>query len=1222
MITSSDLFLRFLVNRGIEKKLRGKIDDATINTVYVPRVKMELEIFSKVGISDYFLILYGIYDWCRQQNIPTGPGRGSAAGCLVSYLIGITQVDPIPFNLLFERFYNAGRMETRALPDIDFDVSQEHRDRIINDYLIPTYGSEYVAPIGTFGKMQAKSAVKHIGRVLRVPLEDTNRISNAIPEHRGKVGEIDDVIEERDSSGAFTKDAEYLQLASAKYPELFKWVPIVDGMQAIQNESVHAAGIIVSPRKIGDYVPLRWTPSKKLACTSYDMYELEHTGALKLDLLGLRNLDIINNTIQRAGLDIGYHDFIEQRVDFNDEKTWKLLRSGYGIGVFQFESNFMRTLLRDVQPENIEDLSAINALGRPGPLDARIELDRDDIISTSELPPYIKKKAKKDGDKLSLNMIEVYIARKKGELKVTYLHPLLEPILRNTYGVIVYQEQVMRIATDLGGFSLSEADGLRKIMGKKLVDKMPGQFSKFEEGCRANGISNEVIGAIWEQIKTFAEYGFNKCLAQGTLVRTNRGKIAIEDVVPGDMVMSASGKPSKSAKITWRKVLGVHENGVKECLKIETKLGNQHVCTPNHRLASENGFVEAKALKVGDVVYAPKLNLVPKTGKADNVSAARFLAYALFTDKMQSQGDCLISSKSAGVIDDIYKVVKDLNGQYCEIIETGTPKVAAHFQFEEAFDGIVDKEKRDRTFSIQGMSLNEIANFLAAALSMVGSCEAMGRVQISTPSKAVALELKEAFLCLGITTTVTSSLVNGLDYYRVILTGANSYALFEKLVLPLCVGEFLHQAAHVVQIKRTATTGDLPFFAEDKIADIYPVGSLMTYDLEVEGDTDEEHCFFADGLLTHNSHSVTYSVLAYITAYMKVHYTAEFMASLISSDNDINKRSVWINDATEVMHLKVSPPDVNKSKVDFIAGDNEIVFGLKEIKGMGSVAVNAIIDEREKNGPFKSLIDFYNRVDLGQVNSARFKALAQTGAFNCLHPNRAELLEWDELIRERKASAKSKIKLRQDNIKELEELITSASDQAIWDRKVTKVQLRQLEEGKKSKDDILQSILEKMHRDLEKNTKELKELEDGDFFTDLPSVPDMTLSQIIQREAELLGIQISGTLATPFVNEISMYSQTTVGDLFDSEYKTGDYAETMCGVFADIRVTQVKSGPNKGKEMVMCDFIDLTGKIKCLIFSKLYTQVKKILMENKPFIVEGKLSEEKDAIICFSITEC
>lgn len=443
-----------------------------------------------------------------------------------------------------------------------------------------------------------------------------------------------------------------------------------------------------------------------------------------------------------------------------------------------------------------------------------------------------------------------------------------------------------------------------------------------------------------------------------------------------------------------------------------------------------------------------------------------------------------------------------------------------------------------------------------------------------------------------------------------------SYEIFKALIVPILDNRLVKKLDKILAYKRHESISSCWY--HNRVIYVGEYDDLETYDLELEGSSDIEHCFFADGIFTHNSHSVSYSILAYITAFLKVNYPAEFMCSLISSDNDIEKRSVWINDARETLGLAVKPPDINKSNEDFTACKREIVFGIREVKGIGANVVNSIFRERKK-GEFTSLKNFYDRVDLQAVNAGRFAALVQAGAFDTIHENRAELIAWDEIIRDRRTKNLTKRKLRIENIDEMKKSVTM-NDDDLLSSFATKPQLKQLAEGRKTRDEVVASLRAKNNQRLLDAIESLKELESEDYFSDLPELPNLTLSQIILAEEELLGIQLSGTLASPFINEIRMYGSATVGDLKDPEYKA--YTETFCGVFENIKPVQVKNGVNRGKEMCIADFIDLTGKIRAIIITKTWAKCKGKLMTNKPFIVRGRLSDDKDALICMEINEC
>lgn len=1194
----SDLYLRFKVANGIEKKLKGKVPQNLLQETYMPRIKMECDVFQKVGISDYFLILHDMALWCRKNNIPTNYSRGSAGGCLASYLLDITMIDPIPCDLSFERFYNVGRMETRQLPDIDFDVSQKHRDRIISEYIIPTYGERFVSPIGTRGTLQSKGAVKDIGRVLSIPIDDTEAISQMMGMTRGKVEMMKEALEEKDGE-AFSPRAQRLHEWRRRYPELFKYVLMIEEMETIRTTSVHAAGIIISPTPVGEYIPLTWNAKKQIACTGYDMYELKNTGAVKIDVLGIRNLDIVQETMERAGINEKYHDFVE-RIPTDDEKTWRHLQKGNGVGVFQFESPFMRRILSDAKPEKIADLSDITALGRPGPLDARIEITDAEInfLDTGDLPPYLKGKFK--GGKNILNMIEVYVARKKGELKIRYAHPLLEPILNKTYGVLIFQEDVSKIATVLGGYTPAEADGLRKIMGSKLTEKIALEEPKFLGGCEKNGVDANIAMEIWRQMRTFAEYGFNKCLAAGTEVITPDGIKNIEDLTTEDHVLSLSTGSdilSIHSKPCWRKVVGVYPQGKQECVRVRTNCGAITHATKNHLFPTEHGFKMAEELSQRDCLFVSHFAPLCLTDEIDN-GTAMLMGYVLGGkyNKNEDHHNLWFRDKQLPSM-----VRKDTNLRHKEGIFRLT--------------GDMPDTKADLALDVSCFSEESLKLFLRSF------CRASFMITIDPycilPTERLCKQMQLAFLHYGILTSIAHRTKD--DCFTLSLRGARSKLIFQDIFL----GEMTNRQQRRWKAILHPSTCAEAYVRIDKVHSVYDVGALETYDIEVEGSREEEHVFFGDLILTHNSHSVGYSTLSYATAYMKTNHPAEFMASLISSDKDKEKRAQWIHEARDVLGLKVEAPNINSSELDFVANKNSIIYGLSEINGMGTVAVRAILEAR-KDGPFGSLEDFYDRVDLTAVNSARYRVLVLSGAMRDLHQNHAELLAWDEMLRNSRDKVKSKKKLRQENIAEYEEILRHQNTDDYVNKHITMAHKTQVEKGKKTMEEIRKEVAQKYLETIAaKLTKAKQELEEYSKPCTLPtsiSLPNMSLEELMKAEEEVLGVQISGTIASPYVNEISMYSDTTIADVKDPEFDL-KYWGNFCGVLTGIRESMVKNGKTKGEMMAFAKFTDLTGSIDLLIFPKAYSACKSFLLERKPICVRGKKSERGDSLIAFEISE-
>lgn len=449
-------YLRYLCLAGFKKRYGKTYEE--IDDVYRERLDYELEVVSKMGWPSYFLIVADFINWAKDNKIAVGPGRGSAAGSLVCYLIGITNLCPIKYDLLFERFLNPERI---SMPDIDTDFSDARRDEVIR-YVQEKYGFDHVAQIITFGTMAARAAVRDAGRVLDYPYDYCDKISKAIPmfttigEAKSEVQDFKNIYAEADARR------------------------IVDYAQRLEgvarHASVHACGILITKDALSESVPVQYVATDDASLVSqYSLHPVEDLGLLKMDFLGLKNLTIIESAIKIIKGTRGIEVDIDN-IPLDDKKTFDLFKQGETTGVFQFESSGMKRYLKELKPTEVEDIIAMVALYRPGPME----------------------------------WIPEYISGKHGKKPLTYLHPKLEPILRKTYGVAIYQEQVMQMARDLAGFTMGQADVLRKAMGKKIVKLLEEQRAKFINGCVENGITSELATKIFSFIEPFAGYGFNR----------------------------------------------------------------------------------------------------------------------------------------------------------------------------------------------------------------------------------------------------------------------------------------------------------------------------------------------------------------------------------------------------------------------------------------------------------------------------------------------------------------------------------------------------------------------------------------------------------------------------------------------------------------------------------------------------------------------------------------
>jgi DNA polymerase-3 subunit alpha len=473
MVDNENAYLDHLAREGARRRYGAPLSQEVRD-----RLEYELEVIKGTGYAGYFLITADFIQWARDHDIPVGPGRGSAAGSLVAYATGITNLDPLEFDLLFERFLNPERV---SMPDVDIDFCYERRQEVI-EYTRDKYGKDAVGQIITFGTMKARAVVKDVGRVLGFEPGETDRIAKLIPNDPGQSFTVAEAVEK-------LSDVKKLYKQDERHRQLFDYSMTLEGLS--RHTSVHAAGVVIAPGPLDDYVPIciqtgKGVAEDAMAVTQYDMNCLEEAGMLKMDFLGLKTLTVIYDAVEAVKARVGelrhpvsgevYADMDD--VPLDDPAVYEMLARGGTSGVFQFESTLATEKLRAMRCDRFEDLVATNALIRPGPLDA--------------------------------GMTDVYIERKLGREPVTFAHPDLEETLDPTYGIIVYQEQVMRIANVLAEFTLGEADVLRKAVGKKNAELIAKELGKFTERAIANGVDEKTATDLAEQIETFGRYGFNK----------------------------------------------------------------------------------------------------------------------------------------------------------------------------------------------------------------------------------------------------------------------------------------------------------------------------------------------------------------------------------------------------------------------------------------------------------------------------------------------------------------------------------------------------------------------------------------------------------------------------------------------------------------------------------------------------------------------------------------
>ncbi|HIA12427.1 MAG TPA: DNA polymerase III subunit alpha, partial [Flavobacteriales bacterium] len=453
--TSEDDYLRELAYAGAKKRY------PEVSQAVVERLDLELGIIKDMGFAGYFLIVQDFIAAAKELGVAVGPGRGSAAGSAVAYCTEITNLDPIAYNLLFERFLNPERV---SMPDIDIDFDDDGRQKVI-DWVVDKYGRERVAQIITYGTMAAKSSIRDVARVLKLPLTEADRLAKLVPETPGIT-----------LKKAFSEVKELADAKKGKDILIAKTLSFAETLEgSSRHTGIHAAGVIIGREDLSEMLPLRTAKNADLLVTQYEGVFAEHVGLLKMDFLGLKTLSIIKDTL------VSVESRLNEKIDIDeivldDKKTFELYQAGDTIGTFQFESEGMRIYLRDLKPTNIEDLIAMNALYRPGPM----------------------------------RFIPDYINRKHGKEKIVYPHESLEGILKNTHGIMVYQEQIMQAAQIMADYSLGEADILRRIMGKKKAELLPPEEEKFVKRAIAKGIDEKVAKSTFSIMAEFAGYGFNR----------------------------------------------------------------------------------------------------------------------------------------------------------------------------------------------------------------------------------------------------------------------------------------------------------------------------------------------------------------------------------------------------------------------------------------------------------------------------------------------------------------------------------------------------------------------------------------------------------------------------------------------------------------------------------------------------------------------------------------
>ncbi|MGH7366786.1 MAG: LAGLIDADG family homing endonuclease, partial [Candidatus Rokuibacteriota bacterium] len=803
-----------------------------------------------------------------------------------------------------------------------------------------------------------------------------------------------------------------------------------------RHASVHASAVVISDEPLMERVPLYKDPKRPELITGYAMGPIEKLGLLKMDFLGLKTLTVITDALRLIKEARGVA-LDGDALPLDDGKTYQLLTDARTFGVFQLESAGMRDALKRLKPQRIEDIIAMVALYRPGPMD----------------------------------LIEDFVNRKHGRAPIAYEHPLMERHLQETYGIMVYQEQVMQLAADLAGFSLGEADTLRKAMGKKDRELMATQREKFISGCKASKIDGRKAERIWDLIEKFAGYGFNKCLTADTRIEMGDGsQKLITEVRAGDLVLTKDGPYRARA---------VRPSGVRPVGRLHLANGMSVRCTPDHPIFTQRGWVNAQELSTDDFVAVARELPCGSQTIPDHLPA--LLGYALSEGSLNYEGHFYLYSTSEDELEDMARSLALFANTVPRIERRPTPRAssvrpvradrrepagAVRFLFEDC--GLKGRGALDKRVPsvVDAWDLRAIAILIAKLFQGDGCIHRDTRsVFYATSSEGLADDVRRLLLKLGLSSTVhrkefayrgtrrpgfTVNLLGGRVAYRWFEQVVGSHLVGRKredlsglvrdcpesstlqargpvdvVPVPLALGPVREAIAKTHGSLRAGCDAlgisYRPLFADGRKRGIRrdtlrylaerldsptlyalaesPIGwsrprgfalegEEATYDFEVPGAAS----FIANGIAVHNSHAACYGVVAYQTAYLKANYPTEFMAALLTSEMDKTDKIVQYVEETRAMGLRVEAPDVNVSRAQFTVAGESIHFGLGAIKNVGVTAIESIVKTREADGRFGTLEDFCARVDLRLVNRRVVECLIKAGAFDSLQSTRAGLL--------------------------------------------------------------------------------------------------------------------------------------------------------------------------------------------------------------------------------------
>ncbi len=903
---------------------------------YLDRVEYELGIIVQKGYPAYFLIVQDFAIWAREQGIVITT-RGSAAGSLVSYGLGIVAVDPLVYKLPFERFLNPFRPSP---PDIDMDFEDSRREEVI-EYVTKKYGEDKVAQIITFGTMEAKAAIRDVGRVMGMSYGDVDKISKLIP----MMTSLDRALET-------VPELRKLQETDPAISRLLDTARRLEGVT--RNAGTHAAGVIITEQPVMTYAPVQKdTSGGEKLLIQYDMRNAETIGLMKMDFLGLANLSVLGRAIkilkEFRGIDIEL-----EKLPLTDKKAYALLSSGETTGLFQVESGGMRKYLKDLRPSTILDIAAMIALYRPGPM------------------PFIP----------------LYIERKHDPSKVEYLHPSLEPILKDSFGVLVYQDDILFISIQIAGYDWEKADKLRKAVGKKDAVMLAAEEEKFVKGCQEHGgLTKAHAKDIWEWMLPFARYGFNKCAHAQTKIGLPDGRkltlaAAYREQPAAIMAMWPDGE------IRPHRVQRIVATGRKALLKIATRSRVIKV-TPEHRLLTTDGYKRADELQIGMELLTAPAKISEDMRQARRRNMARLNRSA---PQRRKASERMVAWQAGRSAEEKVAHMRRVHATHPELTRNAVAAMHERVRWFWANDPAWRQRQMEASLTSVRATYDTGPGYGRCSIASNGMWCA------STPER----DMCEWLIEQGVDFAMHKVLANGrvCDFYF----GGTFWEMDGMDRSSAFFAEKYGDLPHVV-----VTPEDFKFIVEhhlalahaqngDPIVAIEPCGEAQTYDVEMAPDGPLN--FIANGIVSHNSHAAAYAQVTYQTAYLKANYPAEYMAAFLSTamgDSDKVVKGV-----VEIKRMQASgvpitllPPNLNSSQRDFsievAVGEDGVErqgvrFGMAAVKNVGVGAIDAIIAARagQVEGRYASLDALCQAVDSKMLNKRVIESLIKAGALDDL----------------------------------------------------------------------------------------------------------------------------------------------------------------------------------------------------------------------------------------------